>query len=170
MATEAEKRKLEQIRQDLATVGADWAIEADGASLSLVVRDPVDGGARAIAAIAADAPFALQDFLIRAGERQQFLLDMIERCSRAYRQLLDKQPKPKRYAAECAMKCRNDQAFRQFLIERHGLRDATDFERIKTKMHFILRIESLNDLDTDEAAAGRWKEFRAAFERWRRNG
>lgn len=168
MATEAEKRKLEMIRQDLSMVGADWSIETDGIRLSLVVRDPADDKPRAIASIAADVPFTFQEFLIRAGERQQFLLDMLDRCSRAYRDLLRRQPKPKRHAAECAMKCKNDQAFRQFLIERHDLRDATDFERIKTKMHFILRIESLNDLDTDEVAAGRWRDFRSAFEQWRR--
>ncbi|MBB3299734.1 hypothetical protein FHT72_003487 [Rhizobium sp. BK077] len=132
------------------------------------MRDPVDGGPRTIAAIAADAPFTFQDFLIRAGERQQFLLNMLDRCGRAYRQLLDRQPKPKRYAADCAMKCRNDQAFRQYLIERHQLRDATDFERIKTRMHSILNIQSLNELDTDEAAAARWKSLRSDFENWKR--
>lgn len=168
MATEAEKRKLEMIRQDLSMVGAEWSIEADDAGLAIVVRDPADDKPRTIAAIGGDVPFAFQDFLIRAGERQQFLLDMLDRCSRAYRELARKQPKPKRHAAECAMKCKNDQAFRQFLIERHGLQDATDFERIKTKMHFILRIDSLNDLDTDEAAAGRWRDFRSTFEQWRR--
>jgi hypothetical protein len=168
MATEAEKRKLEVIRQDMTIVGIDWAIEAADATTSLVVIDRVDGKPRTIATIAGDAPFAFQDFLMRAGERQQFLLDMLDRCSRAYRDLAGKQPKQKRYAAECAMKCRNDQAFRQYLIERHNLRDATDFERIKTRMHSILNVQSLNELDTDEAAAGRWQSLRGDFELWRR--
>jgi len=168
MATEAEKRKLERIREDLDLVGADWAIEAGGTDLALVVRDPADDTPRTIAAIAADAPFVFQDFLIRAGERQQFLLDMLDRCSRAYRELAGKQPKPKRYAAECAMKCKSDQAFRQYLIECHELRDATDFERIKTRMHSILNVHSLNELDTDTAAAARWNSLRSDFENWRR--
>lgn len=169
MATEAEKHKLEMIRQDLSMVGADWSIETDGDGLSLVVKDPADDKPRMIATIVTDAPFAFQDFLMRSGERQQFLLDMLDRCFSAYRELRGKQPPPKRYAAECAMKCKNDQAFRQFLIERHDLRDATDFERIKTRMHSILDVRSLNELDSDEAAAARWKSLRADFDGWRRS-
>jgi hypothetical protein len=167
MATEAEKQKLASIRTDLAMVGAEWSIEADEASLVLVVKDPADGQPRPIATIAGDAPFVFQDFLIRAADRQFFLLDMLERCGRAYRELAARLPKPKDYSAECAMKCRNDQAFRQFLIEQHNLPDAADFERIKTRLHGILAIRSLGELNEDPAAAGRWRSLVKDFERWR---
>jgi hypothetical protein len=66
------------------------------------------------------------------------------------------------------MKCKSDQAFRQYLIERHDLRDATDAERIKTRVRSILDIQSMAELNTDEAAAGRWKSLRVDFEQWRR--
>ncbi|ANM12106.1 hypothetical protein [Rhizobium sp. N324] len=168
MATEAEKRKLEQIRLSLEMVGRDWWAEADGEATRLMVRDPTDDLPRPIATFAADAPAAFITFIVAAADATALTLDLLDRCRRAYHELAGSQPKPKRYAAECAMKCKNDQAFRQYLIERHALPDATDFERIKTKMHFILRIESLNDLDTDQAAAGRWRDFRSAFEQWRR--
>lgn len=168
MATEAEKRKLEQIRLSLEMVGRDWWAEADGEATRLMVRDPADGAPRPIATFAADAPASFLGFIVAAADATALTLDLLDRCRRAYREIAGNQPKPKRYAAECAMKCKNDQAFRQYLIERHDLPDATDFERIKTRIHTILRIQSLTELDTDEAAARRWKGLRGDFEQWRR--
>ncbi|OWV67891.1 hypothetical protein ATY76_13250 [Rhizobium sp. R339] len=172
MATEAEKRKLEQLRLSLEMVGRDWWAEADGEATRLMVRDPADGEPRPIATFAADAPAAFFTFIVGAADATALTIDLLDRCRRAYRELAHNQagsqPKPKRYSAECAMKCRNDQAFRQYLIERHDLRDTADFERIKTRMHSILNVQSLNELDTDEAAAARWKSLRADFDHWRR--
>jgi hypothetical protein len=72
----------------------------------------------------------------------------------------------KDFAAECAMKCANDRAFRQYLIERHQLQDAGDTERIKTRVRSILAITSMGELNKDEGAAQRWKALRSDFKAW----
>lgn len=169
MATEAEKRKLEAIRNDLSMVGIDWSVAADSNGiLSLIVKDPADGEPRTIAVFAGDVPFSFQDFLMRAGDRQQFLVEMLDRCARAYRELASKQPKPTNHAAEVAMKCKSDQQFRQWLIDCQNMTDAKDFERVKTHVRFLLAVGSLKDLNEDQAAAGRWKKMREDFEKWRK--
>ncbi|AID18359.1 hypothetical protein PPF1_46 [Rhizobium phage vB_RleM_PPF1] len=168
MATPAEIAQLATMRDDLEKVGVDWSVEADAGALTLCVRDPADGELRQIATIVQGTPFAFQNFLIRAATNQLLALDLLDRCRRAYRDLADRQQKQsKNYATECAMKCKSDQAFRQYLIECHDLRDATDAERIKTRVRSILGIQSMAELNADEAAAGRWRKLRADFERWR---
>ncbi|MBY5849619.1 hypothetical protein HFN51_03475 [Rhizobium leguminosarum] len=167
MATDAEKRKLEHIRLSLEMVGRDWSIEADGEATRLMVRDPADGMPRPIATFAADAPAPFLAFAVASADFLTLTLDLLDRCSRAYRELAGRQPKPKNFATECAMKCKSDQAFRQYLIERHDLRDATDAERIKTRVRSILGVQSMAELNTDEAAAARWKSLRVDFEQWR---
>jgi hypothetical protein len=168
MATPAEIAQLATMRDDLKKVGVDWSVEADAGALTLCVRDPDDGEIRPVATIIEGTPFAFQNFLIRSAANQALALDLLDRCRRAYRDVAGRPQKPKNFASECAMKCKSDQAFRQYLIECHDLQDATDAERVKTRIRSILAIQSMAELNTDEAAAGRWKELRADFERWRR--
>ncbi|OBY04482.1 hypothetical protein BAE36_25060 [Rhizobium leguminosarum bv. trifolii] len=169
MATGAEKRKLEQIRLSMETVGRDWWAEADGEATRLMARDPVDDESRPIATFAADAPAPFLTFAVASADFLGLTLDLLDRCSCAYRELAGRRQKQsKNFATECAMKCKSDQAFRQYLIECHDLRDTTDAERIKTRIRSILDIQSMADLNTDEAAAARWKKLRADFEQWRR--
>ncbi|NEI60972.1 hypothetical protein [Rhizobium leguminosarum] len=169
MATEVEKRKLDHLRLSLEMVGRDWWAEADGEATRLMVRDPADGEPRPIATFAADAPAPFLTFAVASADFLALALDLLDRCSRAYRELASRQQKQsKNFASECAMKCKSDQAFRQYLIECHDLRDATDAERIKTRVRSILDIQSMGHLNTDEAAAARWKNLRADFEQWRR--
>ncbi|MBB3608617.1 hypothetical protein [Rhizobium sp. BK602] len=170
MATPAEIQKLERIRQDMAYIGRDWSIEADGAEIRLVFADPADGEFRLAATLAPDLPYAVQTFLVGAGDNLAFLLDMLDRCARAYREIASRQRqnKPKDYAAECAMKCQNDQAFRRFLIECHDMPDAADTERVKVKVRSLLAIHSMGELNDDPAAAARWDNLRKDFNQWKR--
>ena len=170
MATPAEIQRMKRIAQDMIYIGQDWSIETDGAEMRLVFADPADGEFRIAATLAPDLPYAVQTFLIAAADNQAFLLDLLDRCARAYRDLAGRQQqsKPKDFAAECAMKCQSDQAFRRFLIERHDLRDAGDVERIKVRVRSILAVHSMGELNTDPAAADRWKALRADFDMWRR--
>lgn len=73
----------------------------------------------------------------------------------------------KDYAAECAMKC-DDRAFLVYLAERHDLQNATDRERIATRVRSILAIASRAELNTDREAAARWRGLVADFEAWRK--
>ncbi|MGR9252687.1 hypothetical protein [Rhizobium leguminosarum] len=169
MATPVEIAQLATMRDDLEKVGVDWSVEADAGALTLCVRDPADGEIRPVATIVEGTPFVFQNFLIRAAGNQVLALDLLDRCRRAYREMAGRQQKQsKNFATECAMKCKSDQAFRQYLIECHDLRDATDAERIKTRVRSILGIQSMAELNTDESAAARWRDLRAAFDRWRR--
>lgn len=170
MATPAEIQKLEQIRQDMELVGQDWSIETDGAELRLCLADPADGVVDRVATLAPDISFTVQTFLIGAAANQVFLLGLLDRCARAYRELAKQhqQSKPKDYAAECAMKCQTDQAFRRFLIECHDMPDASDSLRIKVRVRSLLKIQSMGELNTDPAASERWKELRADFIEWQK--
>lgn len=170
MATPAEMQRLDRIRQDIVQIGREWSIETDGDALRLCHADPADGVVSHVATLAPDIEFTVQTFLIGAAENQAFLLGLLDRCARAYRELAghQQQTKPKDYAAECSMKCRNDQAFRRYLIERHGLPDASDAERIKVRVRSLLNVQSIGELNTDPAAADRWKTLRSDFETWRR--
>ena len=170
MATPAEIQRMKRIAQDMIQIGQHWSIETDGVEMRLVFADSADGEFRLAATLAPDLPYAVQTFLIAAADNQAFLLDLLGRCARAYRELAGRQQqsKQKDFAAECAMKCQNDQAFRRFLIERHDLPDAGDTERIKVRVRGILAIQSMKELNDDAAAADRWKALRADFDIWRR--
>lgn len=75
--------------------------------------------------------------------------------------------KSKDYAAECAMKCA-EPAFLKYLEERHGLTRPLTPDRAATRVKSLLAIKSRKDLNTDPAAADRWKALRKDFEDWRR--
>ena len=174
MASPEEIQRLQRIRNDLETVGINWSIEADGNELRLCAADPIDGEIIPIAKLMPDLDISVQNFLVGAASAQRFALDMLDRCAGAYRDLARRsRPEQTRnqsrdYAAECAMKCQNDQAFRRYLIERHDLPDAGDTMRIKVRVRGILAIQSMKELNDDATAADRWKALRADFDMWRR--
>ena len=162
MATAEEIQRLQRIRQDLNSVGLNWSIEADGDELRLCAADPMDGEIVPIAVLMPGLDISVQNFLVGAASAQRFTLDLLDRCAAAFRELArksqaeQKRNQPKDYAAECAMKCQNDQSFRRYLIERHDLPDAGDTERIKVRVRGILAIQSMKELNDDPAAADRW--------------
>ena len=85
------------------------------------------------------------------------------------RQLTQRSPKPKDFAAECAMKC-TEIGFKKFLEEKHGLEAPFTNERAATRVRSMLAISSRKELNDDRAAAERWKSLRSAFDAWRQHG
>lgn len=171
MATPAEVTKVRTARDDLERIGVDWYVETEGDGLTLFARDPADGQPRRVADLPIDLPYQFQSFLMRAPETIRLLIDLLDRCRRAYQDLAGPTPEPKKprdFAAECSMKCANDRAFRQYLIEEHQLKDAGDTERVKTRVRSILAIQSMRELNDDPDAAERWKSLRRAFSSWRK--
>jgi hypothetical protein len=170
MATEAEKNKLQSIRTDLAAVGVDWFIETDGTVARLMASDPFDNEPRHIANLANDLPVPFLNFLMRSAENQALLVNLFDRCRAAYRQLAGTpakdEPRPN-YAAECAMKCKDDRAFRRYLIERHQLAEDSDVEQTKTRVRSVLNVSSMSKLNEDQDAAQRWISLRSDFTAWR---
>ncbi|NWJ24737.1 hypothetical protein [Rhizobium sp. RM] len=77
-----------------------------------------------------------------------------------------RQEKKKDHAAECAMLC-GKQDFRRYLIQNHALAEASDDERVKTRVRNILNINSRADLNTDPDATARWKKLRGDFYAWK---
>jgi len=177
MATEAEVRRLQQIRQRHADASTDWSLSEDYKKIFARV---IPGTAPvALVETTDDCDWPDRDFLLAAHGDIKFLLELLRVAfaeirrlqSRstphpADRQRRQREEKPADYAAECAMKC-NDRLFRRYLVECHNVPDVADAERIKISVRNILRVNSRGELNTDPAAAARWLDFRASFEAWR---
>jgi hypothetical protein len=90
--------------------------------------------------------------------------DLVVGKLRALQTGIGKRVEKNPYARACAILC-GKRTFRQFLTSEYGL-DAPDDERVKTKVRFILNIQSRKELDTDEAARERWFSLVRQFEGW----
>ena len=187
MTTEAET--LNAIRQRIEDAPKDWCIEYNGETVELKATPPELFGS----AVATREPLATMkahDFeavqlLGNAQTDMVFLLGLVDRAAskvRALTQALDEkdvripdtpgamqpQTKPKDYAAECAMKCK-EPAFKKFLKEEHGLDNATD-TNTAAHVRAMLRVASRNQLNTDPAAAKLWRKLVKEFEGWQKHG
>ncbi|WP_414815949.1 hypothetical protein [Rhizobium sp. IY2] len=173
MASPADVQRLQQIRVRHADASTDWSLSAD--SKAIFARVVPGTPPVAIVETTADCDWPDRDFLIGAHSDVSFLLrllkdafDEIRRLKprQSLRQPEQRQEQPKDHAAECAMKC-NSQAFRQYLIERHGLESAGDSIRVESRVRSILNVQSRGEINTDENARQRWLSLRADFEAWR---
>ncbi|AZN71984.1 hypothetical protein D5400_12490 [Georhizobium profundi] len=70
------------------------------------------------------------------------------------------------YAAEASMKC-DEAAFQQFLSELME-KPCPNAGAAADMLRWALSITSRKHLNSDEAAAARWRELRARFEAWRK--
>ncbi|WP_157928768.1 hypothetical protein [Pararhizobium haloflavum] len=73
------------------------------------------------------------------------------------------------YSAEAAMKC-SDSAFVAYLVAEHGLEQDAPPEFVAGALRNALGIASRKDLNTDPAAATRWRDLKADFDAWRMHG
>ncbi|MCM2472113.1 hypothetical protein HGO38_01310 [Rhizobium sp. CG5] len=189
MTTDADRRlanarRLEQIQIRTNEASRDWHLIARGreheriGAMLAPGTDPV-----AICILTPDCGYADRDFLIYAHADQVFLLELLARAYdriRAQRAEINRLTaeihtlqcrmagKPEgNYAAECAMRCKDDHLFRRYLIECHGLANATDLERVETKVRSVLAISSRKELNEDLAACARWKDLLADYFKWR---
>ncbi len=167
-ATPAQKR-MEAVRARASRASRDLSVMAADGEMCLV--SGTGEGFAVVLRLTEDAPVDDREFFLHVADDHFWLLELYDRLAAKHRVALAEidrlRPKPANHAAECAMKCKDDHLFRIYLQERHGL-VATDFERIKTKVRFILAVDSLRDLNTDDQAAQRWKSLRADFDRWRK--
>lgn len=177
MATPEEKARLAQIRRRHEEASTNWQLSGGGLELlAVLVRHTPPAP---IAKLLDDCGYTDRDFLMHAHEDIAFLLAMLKRAAEKLRSVIppddardmerrEREAAEKNFAAECAIKCQNDRAFRQFLIERHQLQDAGDTERVKTRVRSILAITSMGELNEDENAAARWQALRSDFKAWMR--
>ncbi|HTO29617.1 MAG TPA: hypothetical protein VL202_00335 [Pararhizobium sp.] len=167
-AVSANQKRLDAIRNRAGLAAKDWGIMAGERGLTLTANG--DEGQEDVSVLLDDASIFNREFAIAAPEDLLWLLDRYTSLADRFRRVMEKQerdrPKPKQYAAECAMKC-NDRAFLDFLFTCHGV-DVADKERIISRVRTMLRIQSRAELDTDEAAASRWRQLVNDFENWRK--
>lgn len=168
-AVSANQKRMDAIRSRAALAARDWGIMADERGLTLTAAG--DEGTETVSIILNDASIFNREFAIAAPEDLLWLLDRYTSLAERYRQMVGEQdrnrPKPKNYAAECGMKCA-DRDFLDFLFTCHGV-DISDKERVANRIRTMLRINTRADLNTDEAAAARWRQLVADFDTWRKS-
>ncbi|MEO2039258.1 MAG: hypothetical protein ABGW90_11270 [Martelella sp.] len=151
--------------------------DADGQHLMVKTMDGED---EAIAIIPHACPADNREIFLHCAEIITDLITMIDKTGaqlvacRVERERLETRKRNKAadgamdYAAECAIKCA-DEPFQRFMAERHDLRLPTDAQKTATRVRFLLAIETRADLNTNPAAATRWRDLVRAYEAWRRH-
>ncbi|MBD9372073.1 hypothetical protein IB238_05445 [Rhizobium sp. ARZ01] len=165
----AAKSLLPEIREVSGLASGEWCESYDlkNQRAEVCTRDHRSGEVEPIAILLPDCSYDNRRLMRSAPVHIAALLTLLDEAFRVIRELQPKPAKAKDHAAECAMKCANDRAFRRFLQERHGA-DIADTERVKTRVRSILAIQSMAELNSDENARQRWKSLRAEFDNWRR--
>lgn len=158
-----------EIRQQSGLASDQWHESFDTATgrPEILCHAPATGQLEPIAAILPDCSFNDRLLMQKAPLYIHALLVLFDEACRRLKELQPKPEKVPNFAAECAMKCKDDHLFRKFLHECHGA-DASDLERIKTRVRSILGVQSMSELNTDENARKRWLSLRAEFDRWRK--
>lgn len=93
-------------------------------------------------------------------ERLKDQLEQMEKRAARRRQADD-------LARDCAILCQRGD-FARYLRESHGLDDIADAERVSSRVRSMLAISSRTELNTDPAAADRWRKLKSDFEAWRK--
>ncbi|MGW9230602.1 hypothetical protein ACWGPT_06960 [Pseudorhizobium sp. NPDC055634] len=131
------------------------------------IRDGLTGEIVPIAQLLPECSFDDRRLMFAAPRLLRALLLLLEAAFDEIRKLKPKEEQ-KDFAAEVSMKCKDDRAFARYLEERHELQDASNSERIKTRVRSILAVQSLAELNSDPQAAERWKALRSDFKTWLR--
>jgi thiamine kinase-like enzyme len=170
-AASPNQKRLDAIRSRLELASKAWGINADDQGTHLLAGE---GGDEVIAIVPTAANLDDRELVLRAPddlrwmtERYGKLAERLRAAEHALANLQPRQSEPKNYATECAMKCQ-EPAFRVFLEERHGLTKPLNDDRVATRVRSILNIGSRSDLNTDRAAAARWRDLVKSFDAWRR--
>ena len=185
----AEAARLRAVRaRHAAVLSADWRRAHDGVSDMLEVRAEM-GERHRILRFDDAADTAEMDFLAESHGDVGFLLELVDRAATTVlalrrdqdRQAQDRQgeggarqgsagpvaDERKNYAAEAAMKC-GESGFKVFLEQCHGLERPLTDERTAQKLRSLLGVTSRRELNSNDAAAARWKKLRRVYETWRR--
>ncbi|MER9901624.1 hypothetical protein [Mesorhizobium sp. M0130] len=183
VALSPDAAKLKAVRAALAAIepavwtrvhGADGAfVESHGDMGEMFVLARFDG-----------ATVDEIDFVCNAPETVAFLLRLFDAACFQIRQLRGL-PEPRRqnepagepmardvknFAAECAMKCKDDAAFKLFLHEVHGLEKPLTDERVAQKVRSLLGVQSRKELNNGGRASEAWLALRGTFDAWRKAG
>lgn len=185
-STPATKDQLAQIRRrhDAATAG-DWFIVATDEAMQLAVRETPQAAPLALYT-ASDLATSDDNMLMLYARSDIGLLlatvdwarDALVHHKEQIRQLQARlnggtvhrpgtADDGKDYTTECCMKLQ-EPAFIKYLQERHELPKGASQQARETRMRSVLGITSRKQLNTDTAAAARWRSLRGDFEAWRK--
>ncbi len=171
------RERLESYRALITNAVPLSGVMADTKGMHLEVSEP--GEPEIICSLPVSCPADNRELLRRHIEIPADLIGMLDAAARRdaerrreieqlRRALEAKGGRPaKDYSAECAMKCA-EPAFKRFLIERHNLPNPATDTKAATRVRSILAIQSRRELNTEPAAAARWREMVREFEAWRR--
>lgn len=137
--------------------------------------DPLTGATEAIATLSRKCPFDDEDLLFNAPLYLRASIIVAEAAfaeiERLRSELETRQAAAGREKSSVAQWCGRvctSAAFKRWLFEIHQA-DVSDQKRIDTRVRSMLEIESRAKLDTDPAAAARWRKMMADFESWRKS-
>lgn len=165
-------RKLYPEAKKLADLASEeWTISFDQKQgrPEICTRDTATGEIVPIAQLLPDCSYDDRQLMIKAPMLIHALIALCERSFDEIRKLKPKEKKKKfTEANRCAVWCAEKFMFARWLMVATGLQDASDAERIKTHVRFLLRVESLSEIDKTPEAASAWKKMRDDFETWRK--
>ena len=174
MTASPESIRLKGLRNllDCADIKAvSLVAEPDGMGLG-VTR--LDGRLIVAARFTRDANATDMEALAFGFDAVKFLIGLLDRAFDEIRNLKGALPRepapdsgPANFAAEAAIKC-GEPAFKKFLMEKHGLESPATDEACAQKLRQMLGITTRSVLNSDDAAAARWKQLRGEFQGWRR--
>ncbi|UXS00799.1 hypothetical protein [Agrobacterium tumefaciens] len=168
------KRTYRELRDLIPLVSDQWerTYNAQTSQAEICQRDHMTGEISPIVIIRPECPYHDGQLVEKSLIYIRAMVMLIEAATAKIRRLEAQQQPPaqrekkKDHAAECAMLC-GKQDFRRYLIQNHALAEASDDERVKTRVRNILNIKSRAELNTDLAATARWKKLRGDFTRWK---
>jgi len=170
------KAMLSEIRLIMETIGEEWqeSYDLDAISTQVCEINPSTREVYPLATFEKSIPSDARELIRKAPVYVRALLLLRDAAVDEYRKIAPRPAEPKKKqrtpANICAIMCHRDGAFRRWLVEGHGLHDASDAERIKTHVRFLLKVQSLSEIDTDPDAGTRWKKLRGDFDAWMRSG
>lgn len=172
--TEA-KALLPEIRTTLELASPEWAqsYSMESGRAQICGRDPMSGEIYPIATLEQAISHDDRELMRKAPVYLRAVLQLRDEAVRAYKQLAQppqepKKEQPKPLSTLVAIKCSRDLAFARYLQECHGLEDASNSERIKTRVRSVLAIQSLKELNEDPRAIQAWQDLLRNFKAWLR--
>lgn len=178
--------KLKAIRANLAAIeSGDWTVVHDDEGY-LVVEAIGPMAERHWRLCRFDRAASKDEMALisSAPETVRFLLDLVDRATRALRQVrgeggqrghshgeVRREPvgRDKDFAAEAAMLC-DRPVFMAFLEARHGLERPLSPEKAAQKLRTLCGVTSRREFNNDERAAAAWRQLRDDFKAWERAG
>ena len=176
--TPAQKLLCQKAAELCATLSPAWTsfYNASERRTEIFVEGEAGEDAAPILLATEHLAWADREFVVRGPQMLQAVMAEAQRrrmviaALEAELRQLKGEPEPgrekKSVAQWCGRVCTSP-AFKRWLHEIHQA-DISDQKRVDSRVRSMLGIESRAELDTDPAAAARWRAMAAEFEAWRK--